>query len=66
MSGGSDKFRYFALLGYFDQDVIYRSTSLKKYNGRLNIDADITKTTTVSVTIQATFRKKQGRVLAVG
>lgn len=58
MSGGSDKFRYFALFGYFDQDAIYRSTNLRKYNGRLNIDADITKTTTVSITAAGDFSKK--------
>jgi len=57
MSGGSDKFRYFALFGYFDQDAIYRSTNLRKYNGRLNIDADITKTTTVSITAAGDFQK---------
>lgn len=57
MSGGSDKFRYFALFGYFDQDAIYRSTNLGKYNGRLNIDADITKTTTVSITAAGDFSK---------
>jgi len=57
MSGGSEKFRYFALFGYFDQDAIYRSTNLKKYNGRINIDADITKTTTVSLTVAGDFSK---------
>ncbi len=58
MSGGSDKFRYFALFGYFDQDAIYRSTNLKKYNGRINIDADITKTTTLSITAAGDLQNK--------
>ena len=32
--------------------------NLKKYNGRLNRDADITKTTTLSITAAADFQNK--------
>ncbi len=58
VSGGSDKFRYFMLFGYFDQQGIYRSDNLKKYNGRINIDADITKTTTLSATVAGDFQQR--------
>lgn len=55
MTGGSDKFRYFMLLGYLDQQGIYRSDNLTRYNGRINIDADVTKTTTISATVAGDF-----------
>ena len=49
-SGGSDKIRYFVGLGYVNQDALYgdtrtnKSTSgFKRYNGRINLDAEIIK-----------------------
>ena len=49
MSGGSDDLKYFISFGYLNQDGIYRSQNLKRYNSRINIDANLTKTTTVTI-----------------
>jgi len=49
VSGGSDDFKYFISFGYLDQAGIYRTDNLKKYNTRINIDANLTKTTSVSI-----------------
>ena len=49
LSGGSDNFKYYVSLGYLNQEGIYRTDNLKKYNSRINIDANLTKTTTVSI-----------------
>lgn len=49
MSGGTDDFKFFISFGYLKQDGIYRTDNLKKYNARINIDANLTKTTSVSV-----------------
>ncbi len=49
MSGGSENFKYFLSFGYLNQDGVYRSTNLKRYNSRINIDANLTKSTTVSI-----------------
>ena len=38
-SGGSEKFRYFASLGYMNQDGILKNTAFERYNFRANIDA---------------------------
>jgi TonB-linked SusC/RagA family outer membrane protein len=49
MNGGSDDFKYFVSFGYLNQYGIYRTDHLKKYNARINIDANLTKTTSLSV-----------------
>lgn len=59
--GGSDRARYFAMVGYFDQDGNYRYSDLndgystnggfKRYNLRTNLDVDITKNFYVRVDI---------------
>lgn len=49
-SGGSEKIKYFVGLGYVNQDALYgdvrtgdASSGFKRYNGRINIDAEIIK-----------------------
>lgn len=49
-SGGSEKIKYFVGLGYVNQDALYGDTrtntpssGFKRYNGRMNLDAEIIK-----------------------
>jgi len=49
VSGGTDDFKYFISFGYLNQEGIYRTDNLKKYNSRINIDANLTKTTSISI-----------------
>lgn len=48
-SGGTDKARYFASLGFLDQDGLYSSLNYKRYNLRLNLDLQVTNTTKVTI-----------------
>ncbi|HEU5164967.1 MAG TPA: TonB-dependent receptor [Chitinophagaceae bacterium] len=48
-SGGSEKVKYFASLGYLDQDGLYKSLNYKRYNVRLNLDLQVTNLTKVSI-----------------
>lgn len=43
ITGGAEKVKYFASLGYLYQDAIYNNsaTFYKQYNARINLDADI-------------------------
>lgn len=41
-SGGTDKIKYFASLGYMNQDGILKRTNFERYNFRANIDAKLT------------------------
>ncbi|MCO5238241.1 MAG: SusC/RagA family TonB-linked outer membrane protein, partial [Chitinophagaceae bacterium] len=51
VSGGSDRFRYYAGLGYQFQEGMWKTTDANRYNLALNLDADITRTTTVSFNV---------------
>ena len=50
-SGGSENFRYYTSVGYFDQDGILKNTSLTRYNVRANIDAKLSKGLNYNVNI---------------
>ncbi len=47
-SGGTERVRYAALLGYVKQEGIVPSNVFDRYNYRSNIDADVTNTTRLS------------------
>lgn len=57
-SGGSDKVRYFASLGYLDQQGLYSSLNYKRYNVRVNLDLQVTKTTKVSIDLSGRLEKR--------
>ena len=48
-SGGTDKVKFFASLGYLDQDGLYKSLNYKRYNLRTNLDLQVTNTTKISL-----------------
>jgi TonB-linked SusC/RagA family outer membrane protein len=43
LTGGGDKAKYFASLGYFDQSGITLGTSLKRINTRINLDFNVSE-----------------------
>jgi TonB-linked SusC/RagA family outer membrane protein len=49
LSGGADKVKYFASLGYMFQAGIFTITDVNRYNLSFNLDAQATKTTTLSL-----------------
>ena len=53
-SGGSEAIRYYASLGYFDQEGLYKigSDRYKRYTGRLNLDVAATKWLDLSLRTQ--------------
>ncbi|XHR96652.1 TonB-dependent receptor plug domain-containing protein [Mucilaginibacter sp. UC70_90] len=53
LSGGTDDIKYFAALGYTHQAGMWSTTYLDKYNGSLNLTANATKTTTVSLSVNS-------------
>jgi len=58
-SGGSENINYFLLFGYFDQQGMYRSINFSKYNLRANIDADLTKSTKLTVGLAGGLERKK-------
>jgi TonB-linked SusC/RagA family outer membrane protein len=57
-SGGTDKTKYFASLGYLDQDGLYSSLNYKRYNIRINLDLQVTATTKFSIDISGRLEKR--------
>lgn len=51
VSGGTEKVHYYTSLGFLDQGGLWEDINYKRYNLRANIDADITKTTRLSVDV---------------
>ncbi|HLN54951.1 MAG TPA: TonB-dependent receptor [Bacteroidales bacterium] len=48
-SGGSQKVRFYSNLGYLYQEGVVSEINFKRYNVLLNVDADVTNTTTLSL-----------------
>jgi len=65
ISGGTEKLKYFASLGYFNQGGLFEnlnsnvdeSTSYKRYNYRTNVDVNLTKTTLAKISIGGSFNE---------
>lgn len=53
-SGGSQKVRFYSNLGYLYQEGVVPEINFKKYNVLLNVDADVTNTTTLSLDLNGT------------
>lgn len=59
ISGGTNKVRYFASLGVFTQDGLFRALekeynsnfSYNRYNYRINLDIDVTKSTSIKMNL---------------
>jgi TonB-linked SusC/RagA family outer membrane protein len=51
LSGGGDRVRYFTGVGYLSQQGAWGPTKYKRYNLTANLDADVTATTKVSLSI---------------
>ncbi len=60
VNGGTDVMKYFMSLGYLDQDGLYKALNYKRYSIRTNVDAHITKHLTISASIDASNRKRNG------
>lgn len=51
LSGGTDKLKYFVSLGAYNQEGVIDRTSYDRYNVRSNIDAQVTKDFSISVSM---------------
>jgi TonB-linked SusC/RagA family outer membrane protein len=58
VSGGSDRIKYFIAFGDYDQKGMYRTVDFKKNDLRINLDAELTKTTSLSVGTYGNFQRK--------
>lgn len=57
-NGGSDRVKYFASIGYLDQSGLYSSLKYKRYNVRMNLDLQVTKTTKLSIDLSGRMEQR--------
>ena len=57
-NGGTDRVKYFASLGYLDDQGLYKSLRYKRYNVRTNLDMQVTKTTRFSVDLSGRLENR--------
>lgn len=59
ISGGADKVKYYAALGYQFQEGMWPATNSRRFNMTLNLDAKVTNTTNVSFNLNGRMQKDQ-------
>ncbi|GAB3898107.1 TonB-dependent receptor [Larkinella knui] len=59
LSGGAERIKYYASLGYQYQAGMWPSTNNKRYNLAINLDAQATKTTKISFNLNGRVQKSQ-------
>ena len=57
ISGGSDKIKYYAGLGYFKQNGVFDPMNYTRYNYNMNLETQVTKTTKVLLSILGSIEK---------
>jgi TonB-linked SusC/RagA family outer membrane protein len=57
VTGGSDKVRFYSNIGYLYQEGVVSPINFKRYNVTVNVDAEVTNTTTVSFDINGALTK---------
>jgi TonB-linked SusC/RagA family outer membrane protein len=57
ISGGSERTKYFAGVGFFGQDGMFDKVNYKRYNFNLNLETKVTKTTTVNVSFIGSYER---------
>lgn len=58
-SGGTEKLKYYASVGYYDEKGSFENISFKKYNLRSNIDAQLTDNLSMRLDIDGSIRNRE-------
>ena len=58
LRGGTDKYNYYAGVGYYDQKGMFDPVSYKRYNYNINLGAQVTNTTKVTVSLIGSLETK--------
>ena len=66
LSGGTDKARYYASLGYQHQDGMWDATGQNRYNVAINLDAQATRTTKISMNLNGWVQQGKYPSIATG
>jgi TonB-linked SusC/RagA family outer membrane protein len=56
ISGGTDKIKYYSSIGYQSEKGMFQSTNQKRFNASLKVDAQVTNSTKISVSVNGTVQ----------
>lgn len=57
VSGGTDKIKYYAGLGYFKQNGVFTPMNYNRYNYNMNLETNVTSSTKVSLSVIGSIEK---------
>lgn len=66
ISGGTERVKYYAALGYQFQEGMWPATNTRRFNLNLNLDAQVTNTTTVSFNLNGRKQKDEYPSVSTG
>ncbi len=66
VSGGAERIKYYAALGYQFQEGMWPATNTRRFNLTLNLDAQVTKTTLVSFNINGRNQRDMYPAVSTG
>jgi TonB-linked SusC/RagA family outer membrane protein len=58
ITGGTEKMKYFAGIGYFKQEGLFDQVNYSRFNYNINLESKVTKTTTVSLSVISSMERR--------
>lgn len=66
VSGGAERVKYYAALGYMQQEGMWPATNTRRFNVTLNVDAQVTSTTSVSFNLNGRNQNSKYPAVSTG
>lgn len=66
VSGGAERVKYYAALGYMQQEGMWQATNTRRFNVTLNVDAQVTSTTSVSFNLNGRNQNSKYPAVSTG
>ncbi len=66
ISGGTEKVKYYAALGYLSQDGMWATTNTERYNANINLKVQATNTTSIGFNMRLTKQQNEYPQVSTG
>ena len=57
LTGGTEKMKYFAGIGYYKQEGLFDQVNYSRFNYNINLESKVTKTTTVILSVMSSMER---------
>jgi TonB-linked SusC/RagA family outer membrane protein len=58
LTGGTEKIKYYAGMGYYKQEGLFDQVNYSRFNYNINLETKVTKTTTVSLSVISSMERR--------